>query len=574
MKRVPVIGCMATVVAAGSMLMLAPAALASGHPRAGATAPRTAAQALVVPAGPQVTTPGNVYVANLTVKTISQYSAGANGQLTALSPPTLSTAPLTPGELELNPSGHNLYVSLTDQTSKGGDALGQFSVGPGGALTPLDPPTVPTSGGPVEIVFTPDGKYLYVDNGTADKISEYSVGTDGALSPLVPGSVTPPGSAGELTMSPDGKFLYATGSGISQYSIGADGQLTPLVPASVGPPGFDMKISADGKFLYQAGQIAINQFSIASTGQLTPLSPPTPAAGPAGALEMETTSDGKFLYATTFDSQGQSEIAQFSVGSDGQLNALTPAAIHTGNIAFEAVVSPNDKYLFVGNFTPFGDPLHPDTISQYSIGVNGALTGLDPLTVSTGAGAGALTATPATAVAAVQIPTTIVYNGATSGLVGDVAPLSARLTDSTSGLPLAGMTLTFTFDGKETCSAITNANGVAACTVTPSEGPGTYPVVVVFAGTDTYLPSSTRAQYVLSLPLGSAPPPTSAVTLPPALLPLATPTPAAASSTPVALTDLPQTGTSNHGEIAGFAMLLLALLLLAARRRLTQATPS
>lgn len=483
--------------------MLARTGPAAAHPQArmptltGPSAPA---------AGPQVTTPAHVYVSNATDKTVSQFSVDAAGQLVTLSPSTVTTGSLTPGELELNPSGRNLYVSLTDVTGPGHDALGQFSVGADGALTPLPTPTVPTADGPIEIVFTPDGKFAYVDNATASKISQYRVGPSGALAPLSPPTVSPRFHAGELTMSPDGRFLYGEGDrGISQFSVGADGRLAPLSPESAGSGlGNDLKITPDGRFLYEAG-FFLNEYSIAADGQLTPLSPPfvnlgsaaaaatTPLPAVPGAhrdfpwahqwvaLDLAMTGDGKFLYVTALDPDGHSQIAQFGIGSTGQLTPLSPATIATGRLAverfgYEAAITPDDNFLFVDDGSPDGDsdPPAADAVSQFRIGATGALTSLDPATVPTGAGARAIAATPR-----------------------PVAP-----------------------------------------------------------------PQTSAAPVVTPLPGGVSPSSTVALPAPPS--PPASPE---ASPTPVVTTGLPQTGTGDHGEVAGLGLLLVGLLLVAVRRR-------
>jgi hypothetical protein len=81
--------------------------------------------------------------------------------------------------------------------------------------------------------------------------------------------------------------------------------------------------------------------------------------------------------------------------------------------------------------------------------------------------------------------TTLTYDGATEVKVGDTATLSATLLDS-KGAPLANQPVTFTFRGA-TYSATTGADGRAATDRIKVNGPpGTYEVVSLFAGTDTY----------------------------------------------------------------------------------------
>jgi hypothetical protein len=89
-----------------------------------------------------------------------------------------------------------------------------------------------------------------------------------------------------------------------------------------------------------------------------------------------------------------------------------------------------------------------------------------------------------------HIPTTIAYTGPTSGDYNDPLTLSAKLIDNSGPTsfshlaPIPNETLTFIL-GQESCSATTNASGVASCSVTPSsrlDVPGSFTVVVEFGG--------------------------------------------------------------------------------------------
>lgn len=95
-----------------------------------------------------------------------------------------------------------------------------------------------------------------------------------------------------------------------------------------------------------------------------------------------------------------------------------------------------------------------------------------------------------------QIATTLQYTGATTSDYRDLTTLSATLVDA-SGTPLAGKQVTLSM-GTQACSATTTAGGVASCAITVSQPQGTYPVVVSFAGSGLYLPSSTSATFAVT----------------------------------------------------------------------------
>lgn len=99
-------------------------------------------------------------------------------------------------------------------------------------------------------------------------------------------------------------------------------------------------------------------------------------------------------------------------------------------------------------------------------------------------------------VVALQIPTTLQYTGATTGDYRDLVTLSANLVDA-GGMPLAGKQVTLTM-GSQTCSAATDAGGVASCAITVSQPQATYPVSASFAASGLYLPSSATATFTVT----------------------------------------------------------------------------
>jgi hypothetical protein len=90
--------------------------------------------------------------------------------------------------------------------------------------------------------------------------------------------------------------------------------------------------------------------------------------------------------------------------------------------------------------------------------------------------------------------TTLSYDGASGADFNDAAVLSARLTRTDSASTVAGQTVTLTM-GSESCSAATDANGEAACTITPSEPAGPRPVTAVFTGSPNYQSSSDSTSF-------------------------------------------------------------------------------
>jgi hypothetical protein len=83
------------------------------------------------------------------------------------------------------------------------------------------------------------------------------------------------------------------------------------------------------------------------------------------------------------------------------------------------------------------------------------------------------------------VPTTLSYTGSTASDYHDSLPVSAVLTNTNTGAPISGQTVSFAVSpGGETCSGKTNSAGVAACTISSlGETPGcSCSVTATFAG--------------------------------------------------------------------------------------------
>jgi hypothetical protein len=87
---------------------------------------------------------------------------------------------------------------------------------------------------------------------------------------------------------------------------------------------------------------------------------------------------------------------------------------------------------------------------------------------------------------------------AVTGNIGHTTTVSAALSDVSTEPPsaLSGQTVVFTL-GTATCTATTNANGVASCAVMVN-ALGTLTLRVNYAGNASYLPSSDSAQFETS----------------------------------------------------------------------------
>jgi 6-phosphogluconolactonase len=209
---------------------------------------------------------------------------------------TMDTAPKAHCIMTDPANRHVLHTAL------GGDVIYQDSFDAStGKLTAEAPPTVavPANSGPRFLIFSRDGRFVYVIDELDGAIHVFSVGaaagtsTAGAPSPgdssagtlraqVQVSSTLPPGFTGQpwgadIHLTPDGHFLYTserTSSTLAAFRVDPhSGTLTPLrwFPTVKQPRAFN--IDPSGAYLISSGQLSnsVQVFSIAgASGELTP----------------------------------------------------------------------------------------------------------------------------------------------------------------------------------------------------------------------------------------------------------------------------------------------------------------
>jgi 6-phosphogluconolactonase len=163
-----------------------------------------------------------------------------------------------------------------------------------GKLTENDPPfaEVKPGSGPRHLVFSPNGKFVYLATEMASNVIAFSY-ADGKLKALQTISMLPAdfnghSTAAEIAVHPSGRFLYASNRGadsIVQFNIDpATGLLTTAGSVSTQgkvPRGFG--IDPDGKYLFAGNQDSdtLAPFRIdPATGRLSPLGAPIQVPSP------------------------------------------------------------------------------------------------------------------------------------------------------------------------------------------------------------------------------------------------------------------------------------------------------
>jgi 6-phosphogluconolactonase (cycloisomerase 2 family) len=210
---------------------------------------------------------------------------------------------------------------------------------------------------------SPNGKYLYIPDGTNNRLLMYSVSNTGVLTPLgSPNYVTTGTTPYAVKVHPSGKFLYVTNrtpsGNISVFNINGDGSLSSNTPAGVLYNPTRIAIHPSGSFLYTIDGTAsvggIKLFSISNDGKLTSISNSS-LINTAGVKDISIHSGGKLLYVTR-----DNGFDKYNIKNDGTIDN-NPANVYsietTLSNAYLAIDSSSD-YLFYASLS---------TISSYKI---------------------------------------------------------------------------------------------------------------------------------------------------------------------------------------------------------------
>ncbi|MGA8153101.1 MAG: beta-propeller fold lactonase family protein [Terriglobales bacterium] len=251
-----------------------------------------------------------LFVDNSASDTISVYSVGSGGGLTAGSATAKTGA--VPMGMAVDPAGKFLFVAnqgsfnLTKAGAQPG-SISVFSIS-GTTLAPVkgspfktELPGDANGTGPVAVVVSASGKFLYVSNTFTGTVSGFKIGSSGALTPFP----TPPYIVGiapaGMAITPGGAFLYVANSSPISNNVSAfmicdavvnscanpnkpDGTLTPVAGSPFGAGLGPVAIAVDPSFhfLYVINKQSneISEYSYGTgTGVLSQLSTPTVSTG-------------------------------------------------------------------------------------------------------------------------------------------------------------------------------------------------------------------------------------------------------------------------------------------------------
>lgn len=287
--------------------------------------------------------------------------------------------PVTGGGGGGGTTGNNVvYVANATTSSVSG-----FSIGTG-TLTQVTNSPLALGYSPVAMVVTRSNSFLYVAGPV--NINVYPIASDGSISVPTNGSTVAVASVASLDVSPDGNWLFGLDA-VQQLldvfqintSTGALTSATAPVPysieAGVWVPRM-VRVSPNGTLVFAAlGTAGDTVFTFnTSTG----------VAVASQHLNLGTTTSDNALAvdkssATLYIARSGvgPGVAVYTIGTGGQLNAVTGSPFPAGAQTFSVVLDTTGKYVYAANRAD-------STISGYSIGTGSVLTPLSGSPYSSG----------------------------------------------------------------------------------------------------------------------------------------------------------------------------------------------
>jgi 6-phosphogluconolactonase (cycloisomerase 2 family) len=173
----------------------------------------------------------------------------------AASSQSLATGNTATGDFGLAVSPKTTYLYIARSGTNGGVAV--YSIGSGGALTPVTGTPFAAGSGTFSVALDNTGTYVYAANRTDGSISGYTI---------VPGATT-----AALSLTPLNGSPYASGAGVQALGLDSTGKY--LLAASVGG----------------SPDLTMYSFDIAVPGKLNPATSVATGVDPAGAVALALT---------------------------------------------------------------------------------------------------------------------------------------------------------------------------------------------------------------------------------------------------------------------------------------------
>ena len=296
------------------------------------------------------------------------------------------------------PPSNNTPTGAANQfayvAASGASEIQAYSMDGNGNITKIGG-AIATGVNPHHVDVDPAGRFVYVSNHDSSFVSGWRINTDGSLDPINPAVTGSPVTADAEPHSSiidrSGEFLYVvSGTGASTlraYKIDtttgpARGTPAPIAGQNfaVGTHGHNVTISPNNQFLYVASEGIpgaangeVHAFSRdTTTGMLT-------ARNVIGGLDtcdaVTVSNDSRFLFAAHVNA-----VDVFSIGVDGSLTPIAPvSSFSTNNFGFGSgphsiALHPNGQTLYTADINPT-----PGRVSVFGVNAaTGVLTELQP----------------------------------------------------------------------------------------------------------------------------------------------------------------------------------------------------
>jgi len=378
-----------------------------------------------------------VYVTNNGSGNINGFLVNPNGSLSPLSTPTFSTgsgASSGPGIPAIDPTNSFLYVP-----NSGDGTISIFSIGPAGLLTAVGAPVSSGAGSsPTMVAITPSNKFLYVTDAANNLIVGFTIGAGGTLTGSTTSSPYATGNLPQgLAIDVSGAFLVDTNDAdntMTYYSIDSTtGKLTPGRTVQSRSLPFFVNLSAGiaapviAPATVEAANSGtsndISSYTVnAGTGALTAAAS-SPTAGVAGNSQAAASQTGRFFYTASVSTP---KFAGFSVDGTAGLTALSPSPAGlsdlTGHVPAGIYAEPSDQFFYIGDATT--NAITTFNNGAGSITANSTLSGLGSVKSIAGDPQGSLVF----ALGAAQIQPTIVSSSGGSLGIGNPLAVAGNWT--------------------------------------------------------------------------------------------------------------------------------------------------
>jgi len=346
-----------------------------------------------------------------------------------------------------------------------------------------------------------------------ERVSNYASG---------PGTVThyTNGNFDGIAFAPDGTLYAAevfTGgvSRVNGTNTPTPGTATTIAVLPGGPDGIALEANAANP----AKPIIFVNRNDGTITRIDTSTLPAPAPNPCGSSctdiftggsrgDFVTVGPGGCLYATQSEriiritkADGTCSLLPNSVGPQLTLTPqnVQPSPAQGTTVTFTAtllnVASPTNipVSLFISGANPSMHLVNTDATGKASFTYTGVATGTDRVFASADLGTSMISSNESVVGLTAGKHSTFlnVNQSPTSGVPNQPVMLTASLVDISvlPPAPVSGASVTFTL-ASQTCTATTNAAGLASCSVTPAAAPGSYPLNATFAATSTMLASS------------------------------------------------------------------------------------